>query len=974
MKLLQPSMRAPKPAEAVRSTDAFPDLLADGTPAELKADLESLLGADKVYASALDLVRYSTDFSPYRLVPQVVVNPQTVEEVAAVLAYARRTGRTVTFRAAGTSANGQAQSDDILVDVRRGWAGAIPEADGTRLRVRPGTIVARANATLARYGMRLGPDPASSAACTVGGVIANNSSGFAAGVSQVASVTLRSATVVLPSGTVVDTAAPDADAVLAKAEPALVEGLLRIKAEIEDDAELTARIRRKYSIKNTNGYRLDAFLVGATPAEILTRLMVCSQGTLGFVAEAVFDTVPLLPQRAAAWLMFTSLDHAASMVPRFVAAGAQVVELLDGRTLRASAALPDANPAWADLAEGVTALLVEVRAPDTAALQQSLAQAAALLPDCALVEPREFTTDTAEIHRFWRIRDGLAGLMGLQRPVGHSMITEDVCVPPDRVAEAADDLSALLSKYDYDPAVQGHASAGNFHFTPMVDFRTDEGVQQYASFMQDLVELIIGKYDGSMKAEHATGRNIAPFLPIEWGPKATDVMWRIKALFDPDSLLAPDVVLTRDTQLHLKNLVSMPQVEPTIEHCIECGFCEHVCPSRDLTVTPRQRIALRREIARQGSDTPLRRSLLEQYEYDAVETCAGDGSCALVCPVDIDTGTLMKAYRQQEHSRSQERVGLMFARRWAAFERLARVAVRLGHVAGTRVMTVTTGLLRRFVSTEVMPGWIPQMPYAAKGPLPHTDREGAAAVYFPACINRIFGHTVGHRRDHSLPQALVAVSERAGKPLWIPGNVVGNCCATVWHSKGFHDGNAYMADKIVENLWEWTDSGRLPVVIDASSCALGVLDEITDLLTPENLTHRDNMTIMDATAWAQQHLLPALTVTAKLDRVAVHPTCSTRHLHVDGPLTEIAAALANEVTVPATATCCAFAGDRGFLHPELTDSATHEEAAELAGQPFDAYLCNNRTCEIGLNRATGGNYESFVYLLESLTRPPDRIE
>ncbi|MFG1792496.1 FAD-binding and (Fe-S)-binding domain-containing protein [Nocardia sp. NPDC049149] len=970
MKFLQPFLHAPALLDSPGvAADAAPEKFAAGSPASLKADLESLLGADKVHARAIDLVRYASDYSPYRLIPKVVVNPQTPAEVAAALAYAREHGHTVTFRAAGTSPNGQATGDDILVDARRGWSGVIVEDQGQRVRVRPGTVLAVANAALARRGTRLGPDPASAAACTVGGVIANNSSGFAAGVAQTASATLRSVTVVLPSGTVVDTGADDADEVLASAEPELAAGLMGIKAEIEADTELADRIRRKFSIKNASGYRLDGFLIGATPAQILTRLMVCSQGTLGFVAEAVFDTVPLLPARADAFLLFDTLEHATEAVPKFVEAGAQVAELLDGRTLRACAQLPAANPAWAELDSGSAALLVEVRATDEAALDSTLPPVESILADCVLIEPGQFTRDRAQIAIYWQLREGLGGLVGMQRPVGATMIGEDVCVPPARVADAAKDLAALLDRHGYDPSLQGHASAGNFHFCLMADFGTDEGTNNYATFMDELVELITGKYDGSLKAEHGSGRNMAPFVPIEWGGKATELMWRIKHLFDPHGVLAPDVLLTRDATAHLKHLQSMPRVEDTIEHCIECGFCEHVCPSRHLTTTPRQRIVVRREMARQGGDTALRRALLEQYEYDAVETCAGDGSCSLACPLDIDTGTMMKALRRSEHSPREEKAWLLLARRWGLIERLARVAVRGGHLMGATVMTAITGLLRLVVSTELMPGWLREMPAAAPAHLPRTERAGAVAVYFPACINRIFGRAQRDQRELSLPEALVEVSERAGMPLWIPEDVRGSCCATMWHSKGYHDGNTYMANLIIENLWRWSDSGNLPVVIDAASCTLGVLDEITAYLTEDNAAHRAAMTIIDATTWAQQQLLPKLTVGEKLDRVVVHPTCSTRHLNIDGTLAEIGAALATEVVVPQQATCCAFAGDRGFLHPELTEAATRDETDELTGQNFDAYLCNNRTCEVGLEHGTGGHYESFVFALERQTRP-----
>ena len=804
-------------------------------------------------------------------------------------------------------------------------------------------------------------------------MIANNSSGMFCGTTQNSYKTVVSLKLLLPSGTLIDTAAPDAEEAFARQEPTLAAGLAEIKREIEADAELVARLRRKFSIKNTTGYHMEAFLDGGTPLDIFRRLVVGSEGTLAFIAEAVFETIRDDQFRLTTFMIFADMHSACAAVRPFVDCGAAAVELSDRASLRAVEGKPGVPERWKALPEGATGLLVEFRAPDEATRAAAAQAAAAVLEGLALVEPAQFPRAPALAAQYWTVRSGLLPSVGGARPPGTSFIIEDVCFPPECLADGALDLQALFARHGYDGVIFGHASAGNLHFliTPLLN--TDADIARFDAFMQDVVDLVVGKYDGSLKAEHGTGRNIAPFVEREWGPKLTALMWRLKRLADPDGVLAPGVMLAEDPLHHLKHLQTAPAVEEAVDRCIQCGYCERVCPSRNLTTTPRQRIALWRETARQGGASPLRDALLSDFDYDAIQTCAGDGSCELACPVGINTGALMKSFRHREHGRTAEAVAATLARQFRPLERVARAAVGAAGGAarlfGHGALTAATNAARAVVSHDLMPGWLPNMPAAAKATLPPTRRDGAAAVYFVACVNRIFGHAPGHEREASLAEALVAVSARAGLPLWIPDDVGGHCCATIWHSKGYEDGNAQMANRTAESLWRWSDGGRLPIVCDASSCSLGITREIVDYLTPENRDRHARLEIHDSIAWAHDRLLPKLSFARKLRSAVVHPSCSTQHLGVAKKLSGIAAALADTAVTPAAANCCGFAGDRGFLHTELTRSATEDEAAEVAARAYDAYLGSNRTCEIGLNLATGKNYESFVFVLEELTRP-----
>lgn len=960
MALLERSPQSLAPQVNEPALDRAPDSLAAGVAQPLRGELEALLGPDRVLAKAGDLVKYASDASPYRLFPQAVVMAREANDVAKVLAYGREKGIPVTFRAGGTSLNGQGQGDGILVDVRRHFGGVAVEEDGAIARVKPGTVLGHANRVLAPHGRKLGPDPASTDIACVGGVVANNSGGMRCGTTKDSYSTVRALTLVLPSGTTIDTAAPGAAEKFAAVEPELAAGLAAIRDEIRADEELSARIRRKFAIKNTTGYRLCAFLDADEPLEIFRRLVVGSEGTLAFVAEAVFETVPLPARTTTAWVHFPDIDQAIDPVRELVDAGASAVELMVAPALITAAwNMVGAPQEWKELPPESAVLLVEFGAATDEELDDYVAKAGEIFADRETIRPIEFTREAEGIELAWRVREGLHGLIGKLRLPGTALIVEDVCVPPERIAEGARDLQALLGEHGFLAGVAGHASAGNLHFMLTPDFAKQEDLDRYEAFMSGLVELIVDKYDGSLKAEHGTGINMAPYVEREWGEQATELMWRVKQLADPDGVLSPGVVLNRDLGAHLRNLKTTPQIEESATTCVECGFCEPVCPSRNLTTTPRQRIVLRREMARQPAGSPVQRALLEEFEYEALDTCAADGSCQLACPVGIDTGKFVKEMRTARHTERAEKLAAATAKRWGTVEGASRAGLRLGPLA------------HRTERGKALPPPAPRT-------LPATMHPGATAVYIPSCTNRIFGSAAGGPNSHGIGgksahrpwvvEALVDVSARAGLPVWIPGDVVGSCCGLPWSSKGFGDAHRQKANEMVEKLWLWSGAGALPIVVDAASCTSSIAAPGDGVLSEYNAECLGKLEILDSVAWAHDRLLPWLEVGEKVGSATVHPTCATRHLGLTHRLEALADALADDVFVPPTATCCGFAGDRGISHPELTESATGPEASEVAGRHFDARISSNRTCEIGLERATGEPYESVILLLERLTR------
>lgn len=935
--------------------------MSGGLSDRLRARIE----AGRVLDDATTITKYAADASAYLLRPRVVVLAASVADIQASFEVARETGVPLAFRAAGTSLSGQSQTDGILVEAQRHWRGITVLDDGARVRLRPGTVGAVVNGALSRYGAEIGPDPASISACTIGGIVANNSSGMCCGVDRNAYHTLDSLTFVLTDGTVVDTAAPDAEATFAAAAPELASGLLDLRREVLADEQLRAEIERKYRLKNTTGYGLNAFLDFETPLGIFSHLLVGSEGTLAFIAEVVLRTVPVEPHRRTALLLYPDLVAACAAVGALAGSGARAIELMDGPALLSAA--DDLGPLAASVDRDTTGLLVEWRAETALQLDAMMPQAEAVVAAQPLLAPAPLHADPALAAQLWAVRKGMLATVGGARPAGSSIILEDVVFPPEALAEGTADLHRLLADHGYDGVIFGHAKDGNLHFLISEDFGRPDAAQSYARFMADLAALVL-RHRGALKGEHGTGRNMAPFVADEWGGHAADLMAKLKRLADPDAILNPGTIVAISPTSHVEHLKATPIADPEIDRCVECGFCERGCPSGDLTTTPRQRIVIRRELARLRAQSPASPAIAEleaALGYQVVDTCAADGMCQLACPVGINTGDLVKRLRGERHGPGAARMAETAARRWEFAERAARAGLRAAETASRavgadRVRRTTARVNQRFAGLDLAPAWIEGTPGPAPAALPDTTEAGAAAVYFPACVNRIFASP----GDLSVPEAFTRIAARAGVPVWIPDDVIGACCATPWVSKGYDAGAATMAQLMLRRAWRWTDAGRLPIVTDASSCAHG-LRELGSRLHGVDKERFARLRFLDSVDFVAD-LLDRLAIDP-VERVVVHPTCANHRDASATGLLRIAGALARSVEVPAPATCCGFGGDRGFLHPELTESATRPLAAQVESGR-DGYLSANRPCEIAMSHATGEAYESFLLLLERRTR------
>ncbi len=932
------------------------------TGATLLDDLRACV-ADPGQVRDGELARHTQahDASHFLLLPTAVVVPASAAEVGRLLELARRRGVPLTFRSGGTSLSGQGVTDQLLVDVRRHFRGLEILDDGLRVRVDPGVTVGALNARLARYGRRFGPDPASETACTVGGVLANNSSGMACGIVENSYRTLESVVAVLPSGTVIDTGGRDADERLRALEPDLYKGLLDLRMRILGNPASVARVTQQYAMKNTMGYGLNALLDHDTPSAILTHLLVGSEGTLGFVASATFRTVPLRTQIASTLLVFDDLFAASDALPALVATGAATLELMDATSLRVGQSFADCPPEVRRLAvRSQAALLLEYQACEAAELEALTTAAAPVLGDLPTTEPVRLSTDAAVRGPLWKLRKGLYASVAGARPQATTALLEDIVVPVPKLAETCRDLAVLFDRYAYaDGVVFGHAKDGNIHFMLTDRFTSDEELARYSAFTEAMVELVLGN-DGSLKAEHGTGRVMAPFVRRQFGDELYDVMRGIKQLFDPHGVLAPGVVISDDPLLHLKHIKRPLVVEPEVDRCTACGFCEPVCPSRDLTLTPRQRIAGRRAIvaAREAGDAALAQRMTAAYDYAAVQTCAVDGMCQTACPVLINTGDLVKRVRREEQSRGDALAWTGAAKAWAAVTRGGATALTaLSHLpdALAPVATAITDGVRAVAGPDRVPEWSPDLP-AGGGRRRRPQPEGTpVAVYLPSCVNAMFGPADGGPGVQAAVERLCA---HVGISLRVPH---GHRRAVLRHAVVV-EGPARRARGDAQagaGGGAHRDRGR------------GAAGGHRRHLVHRGVPHADGRgppaagarrpAVRRGRGAAPPRPAPQAGVGHRPPDVLVDEAAAQRHAE------RSPSAVAEEVYVPESWGCCAFAGDRGMLHPELTASATAAEAAQVRARGAAGHVSCNRTCELGMTRATGVPYRHVIEVLAELT-------
>lgn len=930
----------------------------------LEKELLQILPKERVKARLIDRYAFASDASHFYLLPKAIVQPISVDEIKKIFEFSHRQNIPITFRAGGTSLSGQGVTDGILVDLSNYWRKVIPENDGATVRVEPAVIGANVNLSLKKFSRKIGPDPASINAAMMGGILSNNSSGMCCGVVQNSYHTLKSMTFVLPNGMVFNSES-EKDHIRFESEAAdIANEIMSLRKEILSNQILVDRIRKKYKQKNTVGYCMNAFIDFERPLDILTHVIIGGEGTLAFIAEAVLTTVPDLPCKMTAMLYFENPEIACNAISDLITTRAEALEFMDRASLRSVENMPGVPELLKQLPSEASAILCEFQETNSERLLEKYENATSILSGLPLLFAPNFTLDAKEQAILWKIRKGMYPSVAGMRARGTSALMEDFTFPVERLGEAVVDVQLLFEKYNYENGIIfGHAKDGNLHFVISQSFFSKEDIDRYEKFNDDLFDLILNKYDGALKAEHSSGRAVSAYIEKEWGTQAYQIMKRLKNCIDPTNLLNPGIIITEDKLTHIHHLKVMPVVEEEVDKCIECGFCEQSCPSRDLTLTPRRRIGVRRAMKRleESGDKLTLASLLKDYQYDGMETCAVDGMCSTNCPVDINTGDLIKRLRKENHSQFQKWMAAKIAKHFKIFESVTRlvlwISLSLNRVFGKNFMKKFTHGVKKII--PAMPVWSNQIRKSGKIlPSGKSVTTNQQVIYFSSCISRMMGGDIGTQ--------FLSVCRKASIDIIIPERIKGTCCGQIFSSKGFDEAFRITANSTIKKLWHPSGEGKIPVVLDVTSCTQ-TIKTYRNYLTDENKIRYDKMKFIDIIDFAAENLLPRLKIIHPKDSIVFHPVCSVSKMGSLANLQAIGKTCAVNAAIPVFSGCCGMAGDRGFYYPQLTTAATKIEANEVNQHEYDGYYSSSTTCEMALSEAVGKNYESIIKLLDEVS-------
>ena len=948
-----------------------------------------------LYTDELRRFAWGTDAGFYRLVPKIVIRSSNEKEVSKILEAASKFDVPVTFRAAGTSLSGQSVSDSVLIVAGKNWERYKVSEDASEIILEPGIVGASVNAILKPYGRKFGPDPASIGSCMVGGIVMNNASGMSCGTHANSDKELESVRIVLMDGTVLDTGDEASRNAFRASHPEFIRKIEELRDEILSDKELSDRIRYKYSIKNVTGLNIFPFVRFEDPFDIIAHLLVGSEGTLAFMSQVTMKTLPLPSKEASAMVYFGTIREAAEAVvalkKEIDPAVLDAAELLDKRSL-ASVNDPMLNE-YSD--KDLTALLLRVTGSDQTDLDANIGKLSEVLRRFAVLNDAEgnsfiFSSDPAVTGKYWAIRSGIFPSVGGMRREGTTCLIEDIAFHIENLPDATVDLSALLDRHGYDDScIYGHALEGNFHFIINQSFDSEAEVNRYEAMIRDVAEMVVGKYDGSLKAEHGTGRNMAPFVSYEWGEKAFGIMKRAKELFDPHGLLNPGVIFNDDPKCFLRNFKALPVLKPwtdegkavepelaeiykKLNKCIECGFCEVNCLSCGFTLSSRTRIATQREITSlralsnpSATEQARLQTLEKEYSYAGEQTCAGDGLCSTSCPMGINVADLTHQLRRMNMPAGTLGYGVwdFTAKHYSGVKNGLKGALRMA-TAGETVLgdLVMSGLCRWLHSVIRLPLWTPATPKAYN--IPKSLRALVSSVvastnkvvYFPSCINQMMGLPKHHHAvDKPLVEEMVSLLTKAGYEVIFPENMSSLCCGTIWESKGMPEIADRKTKELEDALWKASEEGRYPVLCDQSPCLHRMKHKIK------------RMRLYEPSEFILEFLADKLEFHQTDTPVAIHLTCSMRLMHKTDKMLELARMCSSNVIVPEGVGCCGFAGDKGMTHPELNKYALRKLKAQVKGIPVG--YSNSRTCEIGLATNSGIPYVSIAYLVNRCTTP-----
>jgi FAD/FMN-containing dehydrogenase/Fe-S oxidoreductase len=900
-------------------------------------------GLRAVSAATVERAAYAADASLYRVVPTAVAWPRHVDEVAAALDVCRSMRVPITCRGAGTSIAGNAVGAGLVLDFSRHLDRIVDvDAENRCATVEPGVVHARLQRAAAAHGLRFGPDPSTHTRCTIGGMIGNNACGSRAlGYGRTADNVLG-LSVLTGTGEQLTLDGPN---------PA---GHDRLRALA---AGSLATIRTEFGRfpRQVSGYALEALL--PEHRFDLRRLFVGSEGTLGVVTSATVALVADPAQRVLTVLGYPDMATAADAVPAVLAHRPIACEGLDSRIVAAAAA----HAPVPDLPAGGGWLFVETTG-DTA-----LATARRIVADTAV--DSAVITDPAHMAALWRIREDGAGLVARAvdgRPAYPGW--EDSAVPPAALGAYLRDLAKLLAEYRLTGVPYGHFGDGCLHLRLDLPLHRKDGAAVLRRFLTDAAHLVVG-YGGSLSGEHGDGRARSDLLPLMYSAEAIELFGQVKAIFDPDDLLNPGILVhprPLDADLRPHSTVTHGlalayrhdggDFATAVHRCTGVAKCRAagatMCPSFQATNDEKHSTRGRARILQEMVDGSLVTGGWRAAEvHEALDLCLSCKACSSECPTGVDMAAykaevLHQTYRRRLRPRAHYTLGWL--PRWA---RLASVVPGL---ANATLGTPGLAHIARAVAGVDQRRTLPRFarPTFRSWFATHQPKQGAPVVLWPDTFTDHFAPEIGI--------AAVRVLEDAGFAVAVPRRTT--CCALTWISTGQLDAARRILLRTVTELFPLAAKG-IPIVGLEPSCTATLRSDSMELLdTPAATTVAGAVrTVAELLTGVPGWQPPDLTGTT----IIAQPHC--HHAAVLGWDTDERLLRAAGADVTRLAGCCGLAGNFGVEEGHYDVSVAVAEIALLpavrAAAPDTTVLADGFSCRTQLADLAGRPARHLAQLL-----------
>ncbi len=924
--------------------------------AAVASDLRRLLEGEVLFDS-LHRTLYSTAACIYQVLPLGAVVPRHEGDVLAVLEYARRQQIPITARGGGSGLAGQTLGSGIILDFSKHFR-RVTEIDPERrtVRVQPGVVHAQLNRILRRHGMHFAPDPSSSPFCTIGGMLANNAGGshtIRHGATRENTLSLR---VALADGSVIDTLPlphPAAGPRGPGAQSRLVSGLASI---VERHRELIDRSAPR-TRRNSSGYALREALNGSVD---LTQVIIGSEGTLGLILDATLRIVPVPAAKATALVLFDDLQRAGEAVVRILEVRPSAVELLDRTFVQV---IREADPGvGASLPAGTEAILiVELDGDDPREVQTrmtALAERLTSAPPLATEVRRGMRPEDAA--RIWAVRKAASPILSRREGTRrNTRFIEDAAVRPEQMAEFVGRLRTLLSKHGLAAAIFGHAGDCNLHCNPMLNQKDPRDLRLMETVAEEFVDMVIGM-GGSLSGEHGDGRLRTPFLRRAYGG-LVDVFGEVKALFDPDRLLNPGIIVHDGSYRltdHLRygdgyRLVATSTPiddaawQKEIEKCHGCGACRNYCPvaveTGDEAASARAKANLLRAVITGRLDP----GLVASAEFKGImDLCVNCRLCHSECPTAIDIpGMAIMAKEIYVRARGKG----VTDRLLTSPGPMLRLGTLLAPVANAALrLRAARGLMEALTGIAAKRRMQPFAAQPLEARLPSVDPEGRKVAYFHGC----FG---GYQDVEEEGRAAVELLQHLGCSVAIPPQ---ECCGIAAITYGHLDDVRSAAERNVATLLDCARRGY-EVLYSAPSCGLALVEDYPRLLgTPQSEVlarhirdiHEYVLDILQGDAALRARLRPVPL------RITYHNPCHLQARGMGGEVVSLLRLVPGVEVVPIGEDhCCGIAGTFGMKEKNFDLSMRIGkplfESIEATGVGVVATGCG--TCKIQIEQGSG---------------------